>query len=66
MTDPTNSDRHKSKQALLSSLIRLHAEGTILDSETLDMIVKFKMNEISEERLMSFAQQRAASFKFIQ
>lgn len=66
MTDPINSDRHKIKQAFLSSLIRLHAEGTILDSETLDMIVKFKMNEISEERLISFAQERAVSPKSIQ
>lgn len=66
MADVNNSDRQKIKQALLTSLVRLQAEGTILDSETLDMIVKFKMNEISQEYLMSFAQQKAASLKSIQ
>ena len=54
------------KRALLRMIIRAGSEGSLLDSEDQETLVRYGMGEITKADLDSFAQRKAACLRLKQ
>lgn len=51
------------KRALLRTIIRAQSEGTLLDSEDEEMMVRYGMGEITKAELDSFVRRKAEGLR---
>jgi hypothetical protein len=51
------------KRELLRTIIRVQSEGTLLDEEDQEMILRYRMGEITKAELDNFARTKAARLR---
>ena len=66
MDAPSDNSRSEIKRALLRVIIRAQSEGSLLDDEDQEMVLRYHMGEVTKVELDNYATRKADRMRFLQ
>ena len=66
METPSDNSKSEIKRALVRVIIRAQSEGSLLDDEDQEMLLRYHMGEITKVELDNYATRKADRLRFLQ